>query len=274
MSLDGAQTAAARLKGRRVDLTNFKDIPDPLWADLVFGMANVPPLPPEDLQRSWCGNAGAALATQSCEFYQLLKRAASRYGTKPCASVTVLDFGCGWGRLTRLLAKDLHPSQIYGCDPDEEILKWCDRVPGTFARSDHRPRSIPFDVKFDLAFAFSVFTHLGPRTHQEALNALHGALADRGLLVVTVRPRAFIEQKGIELARLPDASIRQMLQDYDAGSFVYQPYILPAIDGEVTYGDAVIPLPYVTQNWSGYELLGVETYRSDPFQIPLVLRKA
>jgi SAM-dependent methyltransferase len=257
-----------------VDFTIYRDLPDPLWADLVFGNASLPPLPPEDLQRSWCGNAGPALATQSCEFYQLLKSAVARYGTKPYLSARVLDFGCGWGRLTRLLVKDLHPSQIYGCDPDEEILKWCTQVPGTFARSDHRPRAIPFDVKFDLAFAFSVFTHLGPGTHQEALDALHNSLADDGLLVATIRPRAFIEQTGIELARLSDESIRQMLEDYDAGSFVYQPYILPPIDGEVTYGDAAIPLAYVERHWlDRYELLSVENYSTDPFQVPLVMRK-
>jgi len=262
------------LKEDRVDLTIFRNVPDTLWANLVFGVASLPPLPPEDLQRRWCGNAGAALAIQSCEFYQLLKSAVARYSLKPYASASVLDFGCGWGRLTRLVAKDLPASQIYGCDPDEEILKWCAHVPGTFARSEHRPRAIPFDVKFDLAFAFSVFTHLGPQTHHEALGALHRSLADDGLLVVTIRPRAFIEQKGIELARLSDEAIRQMLRDYDAGSFVYHPYLLPMVDGEVTYGDAAIPLAYVEHHWKGYELLRVETYRSDPFQVPLLLRKA
>lgn len=256
-----------------MDLTIYRDLPDPVWADLVFAVASMPPMPPEDLQRSWCGNTGAILATHSCQFYQLLKRAVENYGVKPYPQASVLDFGCGWGRLTRLVAKDLPPSQIYGCDPDADILKWCARLPGTFARLDHRPRAIPFEVKFDLAFAYSVFTHLGPRTHEDALNALHASLADGGLLVVTVRPRSFIEQKASELTHLSDESIRQMLQDYDAGSFVYHPQNLPAVDGEVTYGEAVIPLAYVKRHWlDRYELLSVATFPADPFQVPLVLR--
>jgi hypothetical protein len=65
-----------------------------------------------------------------------------------------------------------------------------------------------------------------------------------------------------------------MLRDYDAGSFVHHPYTWPAIDGEVTFGEAAIPLAYVERNWlDRYELLSVEPYQSDPFQVPLVLRK-
>ena len=91
----------------------------------------------------------------------------------------MLDFGCGWGRLTRMLARDVAPGNLFGCDPAQGILDVCraDRVPAELARSDFLPQRVPFDGPFDLAFAFSVFTHLSERAAEASLDALHAALA-------------------------------------------------------------------------------------------------
>ena len=90
----------------------------------------------------------------------------------------MLDFGCGWGRLTRFLARDVTPDGICGCDTSEAILEVCREhgVPGRFARTDVRPEQLPFGTRFDLIFSFSVFTHISEDAHESCLRALHAAM--------------------------------------------------------------------------------------------------
>jgi SAM-dependent methyltransferase len=258
----------------KADLTMFRELSDLPWANLMLG-ATLPPLPPEQLQRDWCGNSGIPLAQQSADFYHLVKAVYLTHGRRPLADSRLLDFGCGWARLTRLFGKDLPADRIFGCDSDAQILEWCREVPGTFRQSESRPRRLPFDERFDLAFAFSVFTHLGPGTHNDALSALHRALDAEGVLIVTIRPRGFLEIRGGELARLPEASLQEYLQRYDAGEFVHHPYNLPLAEGEVPYGEALIPLAYIRKHWTDrFEILDEPAlYASDPYQQMLVLRK-
>jgi SAM-dependent methyltransferase len=258
----------------KADLTMFRELADLPWANLVLGATPLPALPPESVQRNWCGNSGVALALQSADFYRLLKQSYARHAVKSFAESMILDFGCGWGRLTRLFAKDLPPSQIFGCDPDGNILEWCRDVPGTFRQSETRPRRLPFEKRFDLAFAFSVFTHLGPNTHETALNALHASLQTEGLLIATIRPRAFLEIRAADLATLPVDATDRLLAAYDQGKYVYHPYNLPPVEGEVPYGEAIIPLAHIEQHWTDrFEILEQASSESDPYQISLVMRR-
>jgi SAM-dependent methyltransferase len=170
----------------------------------------------------------------------------------------VLDFGCGWGRLARMLARDVEPERLFGCDPDEAILAVCrdNGVPGTFARSERVPERLPFDGTFDLAYAFSVFTHLSEPAHERCLAALHSALRPGALLVVTVRPPAY--------AQLVDVP----LEPVAAG------YAFAAHRGEEHYGEAIVTLDYVRERWSEtFELLGADVLLADPFQLVLTLRR-
>jgi len=257
------------------DLTVFRNLPDSTWANLLLGAESLPPYPPEQVQRDWCGNAGLPLALQSGAFYSLVKDVYARHARRPLAESRLLDFGCGWGRLIRLFAKDLPADQIFGCDPDPKILEWCRDLPGTFRVSDTRPHSLPFDERFDLAFAFSVFTHLGPGTHDDALTAVHEVLVPGGVLILTIRPRTFLENRGAELSQWSDDELREQLRRYDGGEYVYRPYNLAPVGGEVPYGETVVPLAYARKHWTNrFEILAdAAVYHADGYQMPVVLRR-
>jgi trans-aconitate methyltransferase len=157
-----------------------------------------------------------------------------------------------------MLARDVPAERLFGCDPDAEILAVCrdSGVPGTFARSDRVPERLPFDGPFDLAFAFSVFTHLSEHAHERCLRALHAALAPGAVLVVTVRPHAY--------ADLIDAPL-----DPRATGYAFAPH-----GGEQHYGEAIVTLPYVRERWSPlFELLGADILLADLFQVVLTLRR-
>jgi SAM-dependent methyltransferase len=110
---------------------------------------------------------------------------------------TVLDFGCGCGRLTRHL-RPSHDQRIIGCDVDAEAISWCRdhlTVPGMeFFLTNPEP-PLPFDASaFDLALAISVFTHLPEQLQDSWLDELHRVLVPGGLLIASVHGETLLPQ--------------------------------------------------------------------------------
>jgi SAM-dependent methyltransferase len=250
---------AACAGGGHEQLARFRELDADVWALLLTheydGWPNIrallPDVPDPALQAAWNGTSGGALAAQGAAFYRRLCERYARHGAVPLADASVLDFGCGWGRLTRMLARDVAPGRLYGCDPEQAILDVCrdTGVPARLARSEFLPERLPFDGPFDLAYAFSVFTHLSEAAHLRALDALHAAMAPGALLVVTVRPPAY----------MPGGEA---------------PYAFVPHGGTETYGETVVSLPYVRERWSDrFALLDVDILLDDLFQVVLTLRR-
>jgi SAM-dependent methyltransferase len=271
-----ARIDAACAEGGPERYALFRELETDLWALLLTQeytvhphiRALLPDVPDPALQELWNGASGARLAAQSAAFYDRLRR---RFGG-PLDGARVLDFGCGWGRLTRFLARDVGPGALYGCDPVEGILDLCrdTRVPAVLARSEFVPDRLPFDERFDLAYAFSVFTHLSERAHERCLAALHAGLVPGGILVVTVRPLEYLRFDAA-LQHLADARADEPL-------YLFAPHAAdpshPQYDGgEMTYGETVITPAYVRERWSErFELLHSDVLIGDLFQVMLTLR--
>jgi SAM-dependent methyltransferase len=260
----------------------FHELDADLWAVLLTQeyeayphiRALLPDMPDPRLQQRWTGASGAALAAQSVAFYRRLCERFSEHGPVSLADATVLDFGCGWGRLTRMLARDVPYERLFGCDPSEAILDVCRRngVPAQLTRSAFLPERIPFDETFDLAFAFSVFTHLSESAHECCLRALHAALRPGGILVVTVRPPAYLDVSELmEPLREPldPARARYLFVAHPA-----DPSHPQYEGGDMTYGETVVTLAYVRERWSEmFALLEADILLADPFQVMLTLRR-
>lgn len=271
----------ARCKRQPIDYAWFRDLDDELWTILLSKEYELypnlrralPDLPEPDVQETWNGRSGIALASQSAQFYRRLKALYLRHATVPLAEAKVLDFGCGWGRLMRFVARDVGPQNLFGCDPYPGILDVCarTRVPGRLASIAYVPDSLPFDERFDLVYAFSVFTHLSEETHEAALRAIHAGLGPGGLLVATVRPPAYAED-GMHPALPGGFRVKPLRRGKPA-------YLFAAHDDqpsgdEVTFGEAVINLPYVRERWGGlFELLEISLMVDDIYQVVLTLRR-
>lgn len=266
----------------------FRDLDTDLWALLLTQehtryphiRALLPTVPDPALQERWNGVGGVVLASQSAAFYAKLRDRYRLRSDRPLDEAVVLDFGCGWGRLTRYLARDVAPGRLYGCDPVEEILAVCrdSGVPARLARSEFVPERIPFDATFDLAFAFSVFTHLSERAHEHCLRALHAALRPGGILVVTVRPPEYLRLTSLLHPVLealgPDFGARLEEPRYLFAAHAAEPEHPQYAGGDVTYGETVITLPYVRERWASmFELLDVDLLAGDLYQVMLTLRR-
>jgi SAM-dependent methyltransferase len=265
----------------------FRELDSHLWGLLLTQQyecfpaikALLPDVPDVGLQATWNGATGARLAAQGVGFYDTLRLRYAQHSRRELADSRVLDFGCGWGRLTRWFARDVEPENLFGCDPVQPILDVCrrTRVPATLARSEFVPRRLPFAPPFDLAYAFSVFTHLSEPAHEASLRALHAGLAPGGLLVVTIRPPDYLRLS--ELLAPVLASLGPGLEDelrgprYLFAPHAGQPLGAQAPGGEITYGETVVTMAYVRRQWSErFELLDVDLLLDDPYQVMLTLR--
>lgn len=266
----------------------FRDLDDDLWALLLSreysSFPNIlellPEVPDAHLQQRWNGASGLELLNQSTAFYRHARAQLAERGAVDPASATVLDFGCGWGRLTRFFARDVAPGSLLACDPFEEILEVCrrSRVPAVLERSEFAPERLPFEQGIDLAFSFSVFTHISEPAAESAIRAIHDALNPGGLLIATIRPPAYLDLEPMmhsardELGPDPVAAFEQ-------SRYVFVPHphdpSHPQFEAEeMRYGETVISLPYVRERWGElYELLDVKVVPEDIYQVAITLRR-
>jgi len=104
----------------------------------------------------------------------------------------VLDFGSGWGRLTRALRHRLPRQRIWTCDICPEAIAWqveAFGVNGLVSASD--PDRLALPLHFSLVFAGSVFSHLPDGLFQRWLKRLCDLTAPGGLLAFSVHDAAY-----------------------------------------------------------------------------------
>lgn len=97
---------------------------------------------------------------------------------------TILDFGCGCGRVLRHWPA-LADAQLTGCDYNPELVAWVnDNLPGAHAEVNGLAPPLPFDDDaFGLVYAISVFTHLTLDLQHAWMAELRRVLRPGGRLV-------------------------------------------------------------------------------------------
>jgi SAM-dependent methyltransferase len=122
---------------------------------------------------------------------------------------SILDFGCGCGRVLRHW-RDLGAA-IQGADYNPYFVDWCtDNLNfASFERTHAAHRLSYEDDAFDFIFAFSVFTHLEQDAHDFWLRELRRVLSPQGILLLTVHGSAYADALG------PNERKR-----FDSGEFV------------------------------------------------------
>ncbi|MGB7587297.1 MAG: class I SAM-dependent methyltransferase, partial [Solirubrobacterales bacterium] len=280
-TLDAAEVAAGETNDIAKVLALFRTMPIDDLGIFLLGMpdpgyprlsALFPQMAAAAVQTSWTGASGYPLLQQSLTFVRLLSQNFQAITGQPLHQRPILDFGCGWGRLIRLLYYFSDPALIYGCDPWDEAVQICrtDRVLGNLAVSDYLPRSLPFDrQQFDLVYAFSVFTHLSERAATAALKLLGEALSSNGVLAITIRP---VEYWKIHPG-IPARDLAMLEAEHATRGFAYRPHNREPVDGDITYGDTSISLDYLKNNFPQLQLRKIERSLDDPYQLVLFFTK-
>jgi 2-polyprenyl-3-methyl-5-hydroxy-6-metoxy-1,4-benzoquinol methylase len=227
-----------------------------------------PSMPPNEVQDDWNGRHGTELLTASLAFIKTLVATYTELTGKDLIKARVLDYGCGWGRLIRLLYKYVSYENIYGADPWDRSIDLCKQygVKANLAVCDYVPQQLPFEQKFDLIYAYSVFTHLSEKTTKTVLSTLRRYMDDNGILVITIRPKEFwsFHRQG--------KFKQEMYQMHEQTGFAFTPHRRAPINGDITYGDTSISLDYLKENFPQWDLVKPIINQEDPYQTLLFLR--
>jgi SAM-dependent methyltransferase len=184
-------------------------------------------LPPRRL-RARAGAAGAeAFAEGGRRAADELAGLVRAAGRDPAALGSVLDFGCGCGRVLPHFAALAPQAACVGCDVDADAINWAARAHralGWSLTSFHPP--LPYeDGRFDLVYAVSVFSHLDRGVAGMWLAELRRVLAPGGLALLSVHgPYAFerFRSGAVTTSWCSPAAFRR--GPLGPGEFVFAPY--------------------------------------------------
>jgi SAM-dependent methyltransferase len=117
-----------------------------------------------------------------------LDRALAVIGRSLDSYATILEFGCGCGRILLWLEQLSAVAELHGVDIDERAIRWAQaNMPyATFKVNDPLPPLDYPDGFFDLVYNHSVFTHLDEEYQDRWLAELRRVTRPGGTILLTV----------------------------------------------------------------------------------------
>jgi SAM-dependent methyltransferase len=245
----------------------------------------LPGLPPDDVQNRFTGASGDVALTEAFSVYQLVGRQVAAHLDRPLESV--LDYGCGWGRIIRFFLRDVEPSNLWGIDCFPQMIELCQATNqwSRFLLVDPFPPTSIEPERFDLVYAYSVFSHLSEDAHLAWLREFQRILKPGGVVVATTRAREFIlmcaalraNQDRRFWVQGPASSFidtEDALARYDRGEFLYEPVGGGDVLAPSFFGETCIPRQYAEQRWSEFfDVLDYIDDRRQSIQNVIVARK-
>lgn len=246
-----------------------RHLEDRAWAEALAGSdERAPALPTAEIQEKFVGSSGVAAFEEVAAFWKHLQRVLGESGAPISGDTLVLDIGVGWGRLYRWMLRDVPASHIVGVDVDPQAVKICQN---SIPLGDFRcipPRAdYPADKgQFDIAVAYSVFSHLSEATAISVLAKARKVLKPGSLLALTTMRADHID---VWASRRNDP---YWIAYLDMCSFNRLEWWMLATEGEHlyvptgggfrtlqpdSYGEAVVPMGW-WKNVEGYRLIAFE----------------
>lgn len=163
----------------------------------------------------------------------------------------VLDYGSGWGRLTRMMLQFIPASHVHACDADPKSVALfnslgfeteCIKVPIT-------PSVLPFAPdSFDFIWLYSVLTHLPADAANAVMNSLLRVIKPGGLMFITTRPTNFWTDNPL-VADKPNAT--SMIEEHKRKGFAH-------LAQSPHWGDTSMSIEYIERTWPQWSIVKTE----------------
>lgn len=174
---------------------------------------------------------------------------------------SILDFACGYGRLSKHLFDLVPDAKIYGCDIQRNLVSLCQRKypNGHFITNEIAP---PLDFEnshFDFIFSYSAFTHFSETNHAAWLKELARTLKPGGVMLhtihsfVSLKRAAFFSSKSLKKYNLSEP-VDLFSSRTDTYYYVINEPSIPE------YGVSIIDKEYVMKRWPDYTGLMIIDY--------------
>ena len=181
---------------------------------------------------------------------------------------SMLDWGCGCGRIIGFFLKFSGIPRIYGCDIDAEAIAWCQNnlKPAEFSAVPPHPPTAYADQEFDLIISFSVFTHLSREDQISWLKEMQRILAPGGLFLTTVHGEFATKLK------FPRKEIKEVLK-----GGIFDGMVDRSLDGIAPkgyYRGVFQTKEYTLKEWARYfEIIEYKEGAGGEYQDLIVMRK-
>jgi SAM-dependent methyltransferase len=158
------------------------------------------PMPPAELMVAVAGTADQVGFSQvGAEHAGRFRTLAERHGKGLGGAQTVLDFGCGCGRIARWLGPEVIEGggQFLGSDLNPRLLSWCaQNLPGRYFTNGLQPPLDLADGAVDLVYAYSVLTHLTEKVARAWLAEMARVVRPGGLALMSFSDETFTQAGG------------------------------------------------------------------------------
>jgi 2-polyprenyl-3-methyl-5-hydroxy-6-metoxy-1,4-benzoquinol methylase len=268
--LSGSSNSAIFSKLRNISFDNFAELSLDIPSSKYPKLSNMlPHKTDEKIQVEWTGSSGLTLLRQSISFVNYIVSSYASNSKKPLRKAVTLDFGCGWGRIIRLLPYYIDSNNLYGCDAWDVSLKhaMAAKISARFAKSAVVVDDLPFEkISFDLIYAFSVFTHLPDHVAFPALNAMRRRISDDGLVIITVRPLEYWSQ----VAAKNKDDVSALIQAHEIKGYAFDP--ATSNEPKSNYGNASMTRAYLEEKLTDWKIVSMGNTLMDQYQVFVCLK--
>ena len=248
----------------------------------------LPGLPSDYFQLAVASLTGDETLKGAFAVYKLFRTLIEKHHKSLSDCDALLDFGCGWGRITRFFLKDIDGQKLWGVDQWKELVAQAQQLIQR-CRFFHIEQDPPTEFSndlFDVVFSYSVFSHIDEDQHKRWLVEFERILKPGGLLIATTWERDHIPFLETVCAQQTSSwedhynraiaerfpGTEKALADYDAGKFFHIDLGYPTFP---TYGETCIPKKYVYTEWAKlFEVLDYIDDRNVCQQDVIVARKS
>lgn len=222
--------------------------------DYSIGGLQLPSFPEERLQNLTIKDgASESMLKGASKLYGHIKAACSDLNQPIKADTSILDFGCGWGRIARFFLKEIDVKNIYGVEVLQELTEACE---STFNTNNFHTITqsglLPFESnKFDVVFANSVFSHLNIDLNMHWLNEIERVIKPGGIAALTVIDTPKFEsmsKSGSKWFESLGIDCDETHKKLNSGEFIW---VSTNRSGELDgYGLTFIPVDWINKNWT------------------------